>query len=58
MRQWNTKVLDTDTQRRVPNGRLQPYQIENPLEAFKRYRPEVDILPGVTWKCSMRSAFS
>ena len=25
--------------------------------AFLRYRPEVDILPGGTWKCSMRSAF-
>ena len=27
------------------------------LVAFSRYRPEVDILPGRTWKCSMRSAF-
>ena len=27
------------------------------LGAFVRYRPEVDILPGKTWKCSMRSAF-
>ena len=27
------------------------------LGAFIRYRPEVDILPGKTWKCSMRSAF-
>ena len=25
------------------------------LEAFKRYRPEVDIVPGITWNCSMRS---
>ena len=27
------------------------------LGAFIRYCPEVDILPGKTWKCSMRSAF-
>ena len=32
--------------------------LQIPSEAFIRYRPEVDILPGVTRKCSMRSAFS
>ena len=27
------------------------------LGAFTQCRPEVDILPGKAWKCSMRSAF-
>ena len=27
------------------------------LGAFVRCRPDLDILPGKTWKCSMRSAF-
>ena len=36
------------------------FQLESCLRlsaAFLRCRPEVDILPGKTWKCSMRSAF-
>ena len=34
-----------------------PYDTSSGLGTFYRYRPEVDILPGRTWKCSMRSAF-
>ena len=44
------------TTTRSSGGSVETSQI--PLEAFLRYRPEVDILPGVTRKCSMRSAFS
>ena len=56
MRQWDYKswtLTHNDAfLRKVDVSLLKP------LEAFKRYRPEVDILPGITWKCSMRSAFS
>ena len=60
MRQWNEfrpRHWHTTTRSEWEDSNLEN-RFENPLEAFKRYRPEVDILPGVTWKCSMRSAFS
>ena len=51
----NGTSLDIDMQQRHHADCNRDYN--SALGAFVRYRPEVDILPGKTWKCSMRSAF-
>ena len=51
----NGTSLNIDTQQRFHADCNRNYN--SALGAFVRYRPEVDILPGKTWKCSMRSAF-
>ena len=51
----NGTSLNIDTQQRFHADCNRHYN--SALGAFVRYRPEVDILPGKTWKCSMRSAF-
>ena len=51
---WHTTTHSTEASQLA----IVRKQHKNPLDAFKRCRPEVDILPGITWKCSMRSAFS
>ena len=51
----NGTSLDIDMQQRFHAGCNRSYN--SALGAFVRCRPEVDILPGKTWKCSMRSAF-
>ena len=56
MRQWSYRSRPTLTH----NDASQPPTTRNEmryLTAFSRYRPEAGILSGVTWKCSMRSAF-
>ena len=52
IRQWDKPTLtnnDATLQQR--------FRKISPLRAFTRNRPELCILSGVTWKCSMRSAF-
>ena len=49
------RSLNIDTQRRASKNNS-PETIY-PLMAFERFRPEQDILLGVTKQCSMRSAF-
>ena len=53
-RQWNK--VTTLTCNNAPSWNETEISF-SALGAFIRYCPEVDILPGKTWKCSMRSAF-
>ena len=47
----------TDTQQRSPAASTSKLKIV-PLRAFYLCRPEAGMLSGITWKRSMRSAFS
>ena len=54
-RQW--AQAETLTRNNVHSLEACQSGMSSKLATFSRYRPEVDILPGRTWKCSMRSAF-